>query len=104
MQRLTTRLRGEIDGCACLLVDGTCWDDDELVRLGLAAKTSQEMGHLAIDGPDGSLVQLADADVERTIYVHMNNTNPVLLEDSEQRRTLADHGFEVAEDGLELKV
>lgn len=104
MQRLTARLRAEIDGCACLLVDGTCWDDDELVRLGLAAKTSQQMGHLAIDGPDGSLAQLAGADVERTIYIHMNNTNPVLLEDSEQRRTLADHGFEVAEDGLELKV
>lgn len=104
MQRLTTRLRAEIDGSACLLVDGTCWDDDEMVRLGLAAKTSQEMGHLAIDGPDGSLAQLAGIDVERTIYVHMNNTNPVLLEDSEQRRTLDDHGFEVAEDGLEVKV
>jgi pyrroloquinoline quinone biosynthesis protein B len=104
MQRLTPQVRAEIDGCACLFLDGTCWDDDELICLGLAAKTSQEMGHLAIGGPGGSLEQLAGLDVERTIYIHMNNTNPVLLEDSAQRRTLTDRGLDVAEDGLEVKV
>ena len=44
----------EIEGCDCLLIDGTCWRDDELVQLGLAGKTSREMGHLPVDGPDGS--------------------------------------------------
>ena len=58
VQALTPGVRAEIEGCDCLLIDGTCWRDDELVRLGLAGKTSREMGHLPIDGPDGSLAQL----------------------------------------------
>ena len=104
VQRLTPEIRAELHGCACLLIDGTCWDDDELPRLGLAAKTSREMGHLPIAGPGGSLEQLTDLAVERTVYVHLNNTNPVLLEDSPQARALAARGVEVATDGLEMKV
>ncbi|MFF7899576.1 MULTISPECIES: pyrroloquinoline quinone biosynthesis protein PqqB [unclassified Streptomyces] len=104
VQSLTPELRAEIEGCSCLLLDGTCWRDDELVRLGLAAKTSREMGHLPIGGPDGSLVQLPSLGVGRTIYVHMNNTNPVLLEDTPERRTVEESGMEVAMDGLEVQV
>ncbi|MEU3344883.1 pyrroloquinoline quinone biosynthesis protein PqqB [Streptomyces sp. NPDC006700] len=104
VQSLTPELRAEIKGCSCLLLDGTCWRDDELVRLGLAAKTSREMGHLPIGGPDGSLVQLPSLGVGRTIYVHMNNTNPVLLEDTPERRTVEESGMEVAMDGLEVQV
>ena len=62
------------------------------------------MGHLPIGGPDGSLEQLADLTAERRIYVHINNTNPVLLEDSPERRTVDERGWEVAADGLEVKV
>jgi pyrroloquinoline quinone biosynthesis protein B len=101
---LTSTLRAEIQGCQCLLIDGTCWHDDELVRLGLAGKTSREMGHLPIDGPDGSLAQLRSLDVGRTIFIHMNNTNPILLADAPERRIVADNGMEVAMDGLEVKV
>jgi pyrroloquinoline quinone biosynthesis protein B len=97
-------LRGEIAGCDCLLIDGTCWRDDELVRLGLAGKTSREMGHLPIQGPDGSLAQLPSLGVGRTIFVHMNNTNPILLEDAPERRIVEDSGMEVAMDGLEVEV
>ncbi|MFD4611207.1 pyrroloquinoline quinone biosynthesis protein PqqB [Streptomyces sp. NPDC058440] len=104
VQSLTPELRAEIEGCACLLIDGTCWCDDELVRLGLAAKTSREMGHLPIGGPDGSLAQLPSLGVGRTIFVHMNNTNPVLLEDTPERRTVEESGMEVAMDGLEVRV
>jgi pyrroloquinoline quinone biosynthesis protein B len=99
-----TAVRGELDDCACLLVDGTCWHDDELIRLGLASKTSREMGHLPIDGPGGSLEQLTPLPIERKIYIHMNNTNPILLDDSPERRTVEQHGMEVAMDGLELRV
>ena len=98
------RCARQIEGCACLLIDGTCWRDDELIRLGLAGKTSREMGHLPIDGPDGSLEQLPSLGIERTIYVHMNNTNPILLEDSPERRIVEDRGMEVAMDGLEVEV
>jgi pyrroloquinoline quinone biosynthesis protein B len=104
VQALTAAVQAEIAGGDCLLVDGTCWRDDELVRLGLAAKTSREMGHLPIDGPDGSLAQLPSLGVGRTIYVHMNNTNPVLLDDAPERRVVRDRGVEVAVDGLEVEV
>jgi pyrroloquinoline quinone biosynthesis protein B len=104
VQALTPALRAEIEGCECLLIDGTCWRDDELVRLGLAGKTSREMGHLPIDGPDGSLAQLPSLGVGRTIFVHMNNTNPILLADAPERRIVEDSGMEVAMDGLEVQV
>lgn len=104
VQALTEQVRAEIAGCDCLLIDGTCWSDDELVRLGLAGKTSREMGHLPIDGPDGSLAGLAGLGVARAIFVHMNNTNPILLEDTPERRLVEDGGMEVATDGLEVEV
>jgi len=104
VQALTPAVRAEIEGCDCLLIDGTCWRDDELVRLGLAGKTSREMGHLPIDGPDGSLAQLPSLGVRRTIFVHMNNTNPILLKDASERRLVEDSGMEVAMDGLEVEV
>jgi pyrroloquinoline quinone biosynthesis protein B len=104
VQALTEEVRVQIAGCDCLLIDGTCWRDDELVRLGLAGKTSREMGHLPIDGPDGSLARLAGLGVRRTVFVHMNNTNPILLQDSPERRLVEDAGMEVAVDGLEVEV
>ena len=104
VQALTPAVRAEIEGCDCLLIDGTCWRDDELVRLGLAGKTSREMGHLPIDGPNGSLAQLPSLGVRRTIFVHMNNTNPILLKDASERRLVEDSGMEVAMDGLEVEV
>jgi pyrroloquinoline quinone biosynthesis protein B len=104
MQRLTAAVREELDDCACLVVDGTCWDDDELIRLGLADKTAGEMGHLPIAGPHGSLNQLAALPAERKVYIHVNNTNPILLDDAPERRTLLERGMEVAVDGLEIKV
>lgn len=101
VQRLTDAVRAELDDCACLLVDGTCWHDDELIRLGVGAKTARQMGHLAIEE---SLEQLAPLPIDRKIYVHVNNTNPVLLEDSPERRRVEALGLEVAEDGLEVRI
>jgi pyrroloquinoline quinone biosynthesis protein B len=104
VQELTAGVREQLDGCACLLLDGTCWSDDELIRLGVGTRTAREMGHLPIGGAGGSLEQLAPPAVERTIYVHLNNTNPVLLEDAPERRLVEQHGMEVAVDGLELQL
>jgi pyrroloquinoline quinone biosynthesis protein B len=104
VQRLTPEVRAQLADCSALLIDGTCWHDDELIRLGLAGKTATAMGHLPISGPEGSLEQLRGLPVERVVYIHMNNTNPVLLEDSPERRMVIDHGWEVAVDGLEVKV
>jgi pyrroloquinoline quinone biosynthesis protein B len=104
VQELTATVCTELEDCACLLVDGTCWCDDELIRLGMGGRTAREMGHLPISGPGGSLARLAPLPIERTIYVHLNNTNPVLLEDAPERRVVEQHGMEVAVDGLELEV
>jgi pyrroloquinoline quinone biosynthesis protein B len=104
VQELTTAVREQLDDCACLLLDGTCWRDDELIQLGLARKTAREMGHLPINGPDGSLEQLSPLPIERKIYIHINNTNPILLEDTPERRIVEGRGVEVAMDGLEVRV
>lgn len=104
VQALSPDLGAQLAGADCLLIDGTCWRDDELVLLGLANKTSREMGHLPVDGRDGSLARLPSLGVARTIFVHMNNTNPILLPDSPERRVVTDSGIEVAVDGLEVEV
>ncbi|GLY18193.1 coenzyme PQQ synthesis protein B [Kineosporia sp. NBRC 101677] len=100
VQHFTPEVRAAIAGCTCLLVDGTCWSDDELVRLGLAAKTSRQMGHSPVEE---SLQHLAGAG-RRTIFVHLNNTNPILLEGTPQRLAVERAGAEVAVDGLEVEV
>ena len=73
-------------------------------RLGLASKTSRDMGHVPIDGPGGSLELLSPLPIDRKVYIHINNTNPILFEDSPERRLLDRHGMEVAADGLELDI
>jgi pyrroloquinoline quinone biosynthesis protein B len=104
VQELTPAVRDELEGIDCLFVDGTTWHDDELIRLGLAEKTARDMGHLAIGGPGGSLELLSPLPIERKIYIHINNTNPILLEDTPERRLVTEGGMDVAHDGLEVEV
>jgi pyrroloquinoline quinone biosynthesis protein B len=104
VQDLTAAVLGQLEDCVCLLVDGTCWQDDELIRLGLAGKTAREMGHLPVSGLGGSLGQLAALPIEHKIYIHINNTNPILLEDSPERRAVGQRGMQVAVDGMELQI
>jgi pyrroloquinoline quinone biosynthesis protein B len=104
VQQLTPDVLEELADCSGLLVDGTCWRDDEMPSLGLASKTSRGMGHVPIDGPGGSLELLSPLPIDRKVYIHINNTNPILLEDSPERRLLDRHGMEVAADGLELEI
>jgi pyrroloquinoline quinone biosynthesis protein B len=104
VQALTAGIREQLDGCACLLLDGTCWSDDELIRLGVGSRTAREMGHLPIGGPGGSLEHLGPLPLERTVYIHINNTNPILLEDAPERHVVEQHGMEVAVDGMEIQV
>jgi pyrroloquinoline quinone biosynthesis protein B len=103
-QQLTAAVLEQLQDCACLLFDGTCWRDDEMVRLGIARKTARDMGHVPIWGAGGSLEKLAPLPIERKIYIHINNTNPVLIEDSPERCAVEERGLEVAFDGLELEI
>jgi pyrroloquinoline quinone biosynthesis protein B len=87
-----------------LFFDGTFWTSDELIAAGLGTRRAEEMAHWPISGPGGSLEFLARATGSRRILIHINNTNPILREDSEARRLLAARGIEVASDGMELTV
>ncbi|WP_244816618.1 pyrroloquinoline quinone biosynthesis protein PqqB [Caballeronia sp. Lep1P3] len=89
-----------------LLVDGTVWTDDEMIRLGLTKKTGADMGHLAQSGA-GGMIEVLDSierpDV-RKVLIHINNTNPILIEDGPERRMLSEHGIEVAHDGMSIEL
>jgi pyrroloquinoline quinone biosynthesis protein B len=87
-----------------VLVDGTFWRDDELPRLGITDRTAQDMGHVPLSGPGGTLAMLAGLDRPRKVLVHINNTNPILLEDSAEREQVVRAGVEVAYDGLEVEL
>jgi pyrroloquinoline quinone biosynthesis protein B len=87
-----------------VLVDGTFWRDDELARLGISARSARDMGHVPLSGPGGSLAALARLERPRTALVHINNTNPILLEDSPERDEVLRAGIEVAYDGLEVQL
>ena len=104
IKHLDTAVKRRLGQCDCFFLDGTCWSDDELVRKGLSQKTSLSMGHVPICGPDGSLSQLADIRRARRIYTHLNNTNPLLIEDSSERRLVEEAGWEVAFDGMTIEV
>jgi pyrroloquinoline quinone biosynthesis protein B len=85
-----------------VLVDGTFWRDDELARLGISARSARDMGHLPLSGPGGTLEALARLERPRKVLVHINNTNPILFEDSPERQAVRGAGVEVAYDGLEI--
>ena len=87
-----------------VLVDGTFWHDDDLARLGISDRTARDMGHTPLAGPGGTLDVLAGLERPRKVLVHINNTNPILLEDSAEREQVARAGVEVAYDGLEAEL
>lgn len=86
----------------CLLVDGTFWSADEMIRLGFSTKHAADMGHIPQSGLGGMIELLNTMDTARKILIHINNTNPILDEDSEQHATLLQHGIEIAHDGMEI--
>jgi pyrroloquinoline quinone biosynthesis protein B len=87
-----------------LLFDGTFWTDDELVQVQGRGSTARQMGHLAISGEDGSLKKLAGLRRPRKIFIHVNNTNPMLNESGDEYRTVRDAGWEIAEDGWSIRL
>jgi pyrroloquinoline quinone biosynthesis protein B len=101
---LDTRVWDCMSRAACLLVDGTFWTDDEMIRTGVGRKRGKEMGHLALSGEQGTLSFLHRLPNARKVLIHINNTNPILDEDSAERRELERAGIEVAYDGMEIVV
>lgn len=99
---IADRLRDRLDGAELVLFDGTLWRDDEMIRLGVGAKTGRRMGHVSMDGEDGAIARLAGLGIARRVFIHINNTNPVLFADSPERREAEAAGWEVAHDGMEI--
>lgn len=99
---VTPTLKRRLNEADLLFFDGTVFHDDEMARAGVGDKTGQRMGHLEIDGPQGSLAMLADIQVKQRFYIHINNTNPILDAKSEEREKLESAGWSVAFDGMEV--
>jgi pyrroloquinoline quinone biosynthesis protein B len=99
------RLWGAMQSAACVLIDGTFWSDDEMIRLGLSRKRARDIGHLPQSGPGGMLEWLDKLSPgTRRILIHVNNTNPILDESSPEHAELTRRGIEVAWDGLEIEL
>ncbi len=97
------QVRDSMHAAQCVLVDGTCWTDDELVRLGVSKKRARDIGHLAQSGPGGMIEQLdALPRATRRVLIHINNTNPILNEDGPEHALLSAHRIEVSYDGMQI--
>ena len=98
----TPALADRLRGADLVFFDGTLWQDDEMIRLGLGPKTGRRMGHMSVDGPAGTLAAFAPLGVRRKILIHINNSNPVLLDDSPERAAMRAAGWDVGADGMRI--
>ena len=94
----------KLEAVDLVLFDGTFWSDDELIALGISERRARDMDHLPVSGPDGSLPRLAQVSGPRIVYTHINNTNPMLLEDSVERGLVDRAGLTVGADGMRFTV
>ena len=99
---LSPPLAERLRGADCVLFDGTLWRDDEMLVAGVGTKTGRRMGHMSVSGPGGVIEAFKTLDVKRKILIHINNTNPILLDDSPEHAATRDAGWEIAWDGMEL--
>ena len=100
--KVTEDLKSRLKGAPLVFFDGTVWRDDELMAAGLGNKTGQSMGHIAMSGDTGAIAALEGLGVERKIFLHINNSNPALLHDSEERRIAERAGWQIPADGTEI--
>jgi pyrroloquinoline quinone biosynthesis protein B len=99
--QLDDALLQELDNCDVLLFDGTFWSDDELIRVQGSGQTARQMGHIPVKD---TLIRLAEVRRPRKIFLHINNTNPMLDEASPEHRHVRQAGWEIAEDGWQFNL
>jgi len=104
LARIEPHLEPAMQAADVLLVDGTCWTDDEMSRRGVGTRRALAMGHLPQSGPGGMIEALQPYARQRRVLIHINNTNPILVEDSPERAALSAAGIEVSYDGMEITV
>ena len=98
---VTADMQARMARADVVMFDGTLFRDDEMIASGTGSKTGRRMGHMPVEGTDGSLTAL-DGIGARRIFVHINNTNPMLIEGSPERALVERRGWQVAEDGMEI--
>lgn len=96
-------LRARLKGAPLLFFDGTLFTNEEMIEQGLMKKTGDRIGHMNMSGPKGTLAQMAPLDIARKIFIHINNSNPVLRADSPERATVEAAGWEVSYDGMDVR-
>ncbi len=101
---LDQELIRRLENVDLVLFDGTFWSDDELIALGIGQRRAREMDHLPVSGADGSLRHLAEISGPQKVYTHINNTNPMLLEDSRERAAVDQAGLTVGFDGMSFRL
>jgi pyrroloquinoline quinone biosynthesis protein B len=99
LPELTEELKSLFAQLDCLLLDGTFWSDDELIQLQGPGQSAREMGHIPVGGEDGTLQRLSNISTPRKMYIHINNTNPMLNEAGPEYKAVRDAGWELTEDG-----
>jgi pyrroloquinoline quinone biosynthesis protein B len=100
--QVTDALVRKLELSDVLFFDGTLWRDDEMIAAGVSTKTGVRMGHVSVSGAHGSLAAFAKAKIGRKIYIHINNTNPILRDDSSEAEMVRCNGWEIAWDGMEI--
>lgn len=101
---VTPNLADKLADAALVMFDGTLWTDDEMIQQGVGKKTGQRMGHISMSGAGGSIAAFDKLNVERKIFVHINNTNPVLIADTPERQHAEAAGWEISYDGMEVQL
>ncbi len=101
---VTEDVKRRVAGADALLFDGTLWTDNEMIEAGLGHKSARRMGHVPMSGEGGSVESLRDVAIGRRIFIHINNTNPVLVSDSEERAQAEASGWEVGYDGMRIEL
>jgi pyrroloquinoline quinone biosynthesis protein B len=99
---VSDELKSRLKGAPLIFFDGTVWRDDELITAGLGNKTGQRMGHIAMSGDAGAIAALAGLDIDRKVFLHINNSNPALLRDSAERKMAERAGWQIPADGTEF--
>lgn len=102
--RMTDDLARRLRGAPMVFFDGTLWHDDEMITAGVGVKTGARMGHMSVNGSNGTMAAFARLDVGRKIFIHINNTNPILVGDSPENAALQAAGWEVSHDGMDIRL
>ena len=97
-------LEGRLADAPLILFDGTLWQDNEMIDAGIGVKTGKRMGHISMSGDDGSMAAFKNLNIGRKIFIHINNSNPTLLDGTPERQEVEDNGWEISYDGMVISL